>query len=76
MVANKFNNCYINVSQNLLKYLGETNNRFQDYLKNHKLQEPETTLDDEVAEALKSLTPKKLISCMAYNLHFSRYLVI
>ena len=34
LVANKFNNYFVNVSQNLLKGLRETNNQFQDYLKN------------------------------------------
>ena len=33
-VANEFNNYYISVAQNLLKNLGKTNNKFQDYLKN------------------------------------------
>ena len=30
LVADKFNNYFVNVSQNLLKGLGETNNQFQD----------------------------------------------
>ena len=34
LVVNKFNNYFINVAQNLLKELGDTNNQFQDYLKN------------------------------------------
>ena len=33
-VANKFNDYFINVAQNLLKDLGKSNNEFQDYLKN------------------------------------------
>ena len=33
-VANKFNDYFINVAQDLLKDLGESNNEFQDYLKN------------------------------------------
>ena len=33
-VANKFNDYFINVAQSLLKDLGESNNEFQDYLKN------------------------------------------
>ena len=32
--ANKFNKYLINVAQNLLKDIGESNNKFQDYLKN------------------------------------------
>ena len=32
LVTNKFNNYFVNVSQNLLKGLGETNKQFQDYL--------------------------------------------
>ena len=34
IVASKFNKYFINVAQNLLKDLGESNNKFQDYLKN------------------------------------------
>ena len=33
-VANKFNDYFINVAQNVLKDLSESNNEFQDYLKN------------------------------------------
>ena len=33
-VTNKFNDYFINVAQNLLKDLGESNNEFQYYLKN------------------------------------------
>ena len=32
--ANEFTNYFITVAQNLLKDLGDTNNQFQDYLKN------------------------------------------
>ena len=34
VIANKFNKYYINVAQNLIKEMGETDNKFQDYLKN------------------------------------------
>ena len=33
VVSNKFNNYFVNVAQNLLRELGEPNNKFQDYLK-------------------------------------------
>ena len=33
-VANKFNKYFINVAQNLVKDQGESNNKFQGYLKN------------------------------------------
>ena len=33
VVSNKFSNYFVNVSQNLLRELGEPNNKFQDYLK-------------------------------------------
>ena len=33
-VANKFNNHFVNVAKNLLKDIGESNNKFQDFLKN------------------------------------------
>ena len=33
-VVNKFNKYFINAEQNLLKELGESNNKFQDYLAN------------------------------------------
>ena len=61
MVANKFNKYFANVSQNLLKGLGETNNQLQDYLKNpNKLSFllRETTLG-EVAGELKMFDTKK-----------------
>ena len=33
VVSNKFSNYFVSVSQNLLRELGEPNNKFQDYLK-------------------------------------------
>ena len=33
-VANKFSNCFVNIAKNLLKDIGESNNKFKDYLKN------------------------------------------
>ena len=33
-VANKFNNYTVNVAKNLLKYIGKSNNKFPDFLKN------------------------------------------
>ena len=34
IVTNKFNKYFINVAENLLKDLGKTNKKFQNYLKN------------------------------------------
>ena len=39
-VAKRFNNCFVNVSQNLMKDLGEMINQFQDYLKKPKKGKP------------------------------------
>ena len=78
MVANKFNNYFVNVSQNLLKGLGEMNNQFQDYLKNpneHSFFLRETT-PDEVAGLLKIFDTIKLVICIAYHLNLSRYLLM
>ena len=61
-IASKFNDCFINVSQNLPKNLGKTNNQFQNYLKNlseHSLFSKETE-PGEVLQILKSLDIKKL----------------
>ena len=61
LVGNKFTNYFVNVSQNLLKGLGETNNQFQDYLKNpneHSFFLRETT-PNAVAGVLKNLDTKK-----------------
>ena len=61
LVANKFDNYFVNVCQNLLKGLGETNNQFQDYLKNpneHSCFLRETT-PSEVAGILKNFDTKK-----------------
>ena len=60
-VASKFNYYFINVSQNILKNLGKTNNQFQDYLKNpseHSLFLKETQ-PGEVLQILKSLNIRK-----------------
>ena len=73
MVANKFNNYFVNASQNLLKSLGETNNQFKDYLKNpneHSFFLRETTAD-EVAGVLKGV----ILKTVAYHLHLSRFLL-
>ena len=32
-ISSKFNNYFVNVAQNLLRELGEANNKFQDFLK-------------------------------------------
>ena len=61
LVGNKFSGYIVNVSQNLLKGLGETNNQFQDYLKNpneHSFFLRETT-PNAVARVLKNLDTKK-----------------
>ena len=50
-VANMFNDYFINVAQNLLKDLGESNNEFQDYLKIKKH-----------SFLLKEVDPRKYIS--------------
>ena len=57
-VAIDFNNYFINVAQNLLKDLGDTNNQFQDYLKNEHnfLKETEP---QEVFKILRELNAKK-----------------
>ena len=57
-VAIDFNNYFINVAQNLLKDLGDTNNQFQDYLKNEHnfLKETEP---QEVFKILGQLSAKK-----------------
>ena len=54
-ISNKFNKYYINVAQNLIKDMGESNTEFQDYLKNpnvHSFFLTETT-PDEVDSYLK-----------------------
>ena len=61
-IANKFNNYFTNVPQELLKKLGKRNNKFQDYLKNSNehslfLKEGEP---GEVLKILNSLNTKKL----------------
>ena len=61
LAANKFNNYVINVAQNLLNDLGDTNNQFQDYLKNpneHSFFLKETE-PQEVFEILRELNAKK-----------------
>ena len=38
VVSHKFNNYFVNVAHNLLRELGEPNNKFQDYLKDPNTQ--------------------------------------
>ena len=60
-ISNKFNNYYINVAQNLIKEMGESNTEFQDCLKNpneHSFFLNETT-PDEIEKYLKKLDIKK-----------------
>ena len=55
-ISNRFNNYYINVAQNLIKEMGESNTEFQDYLKNpneHSFFLNETT-PDEIDKHLKN----------------------
>ena len=59
-VTNEFKK-FINVAQSLLKDLGDTNNQFQDYLKNlneHSLFLKETE-PEEVFKILRELNAKK-----------------
>ena len=59
-VTNEFKK-FINVAQNLLKDLGDTNNQFQDYLKNlneYSLFLKETE-PEEVFKILRELNAKK-----------------
>ena len=60
VVANKFNNYFVNDAKNLLKDMGESNNQYQDYLKNPSehsffLKEIETI---ETLKLLKNLNQK------------------
>ena len=60
VVAKKFNNYFVNDAKNLLKDMGESNNQYQDYLKNPSehsffLKEIETI---ETLKLLKNLNQK------------------
>ena len=65
-VTNKFNNCFVNVSQNLMKDLEEMINQFQDYLKKTPKKENRTrwdssgtkTFDTKRASHLYGISPK------------------
>ena len=60
-VSNKFNNYFVNVAHNLLRELGEPNNKFQDYLKDpntHSFFLKETT-PAEVQKLLNNLNTRK-----------------
>ena len=60
-VSNKFNNYFVNAAHNLLKELGESNNKFQDYLKDpntHSFFLKETT-PAEVQKLLNNLNTRK-----------------
>ena len=63
VVSNKFNNYFFNVPQNILRELGEPNNKFQDYLKdpdshNFFLKE---TIPAEVQKSLINTSTTKAI---------------
>ena len=61
VVANKFNNYFVNVAHNLLRELGEPNNKFHDYLKDpntHSFFLKETT-PAEVQKLLNNLNTRK-----------------
>ena len=60
-VANKFNKFYTNVANNLLKNLGESPNKFQDYLQNpneHSIYFGETD-PGEIIEIISKLDTSK-----------------
>ena len=82
-IANKFNKFYTNIAENLLKNLGNTPTKYQDYLKNpneHSMYFNETdpgevskiisTLDISKAGDLHGISPKllKYAPSMAFNL--------
>ena len=58
VVSNKFNSYFVNVAHNLLRELGETNNKFQDYLKDPNIFLKETT-PAEVQKLLNNLNTRK-----------------
>ena len=60
VVSNKFNNYFVNVAHNLLRELGEPNNKFQDYLKDPNTYSffKETT-PAEVQQLLNNLNTRK-----------------
>ena len=63
IIAEKFNDCFTNNAKKLLKNMGETNSKIQDYLKNpneHNLLMKETDPEEEeVNKYLNNLDMKK-----------------
>ena len=63
IIAVKFNDCFTNNAKKLLKNMGETNSKIQDYLKNpneHNLLMKETDpQEEEVNKYLNNLDMKK-----------------
>ena len=53
-VASKFNNYFVNIAKNILKDIGESNNKFQDYLKY-----PIETDPMEVSDLLEKINVNK-----------------
>ena len=58
-MANQFNNYFVTVAEKLTEKIGQTNNKYQDYLKNQMNTVCEIE-PDEIRTQIKSLNSKKI----------------
>ena len=70
-MANQFNNYLVTIAEKLTKKTGETNNKYQDYLKNPNEQSMYLTViqPDEIKTQLKKSKQQK---CKQYLLYISK----
>ena len=70
-MANQFNNYLVTVAEKLTKKIGETNNKYQDYLKNPNEHSMYLTViqPDEIKTQLKKSKQQK---CKQYLLYISK----
>ena len=74
-VANQFNNYFVTVTEKLTEKIGQTNNKYQDYLKNpneHSMHRTEIE-SDEIRTQIQNLNSKKISDIFRIAANFLKF---
>ena len=74
-VANQFNNYFVTVAEKLTEKIGQTNNKYQDYLKNpneHSMHRTEIE-SDEIRTQIQNLNSKKISDIFRIAANFLKF---
>ena len=74
-VANQFKNYFVTVAEKLTEKIGQTNNKYQDYLKNtneHSMHRTEIE-SDEIRTQIQNLNSKKISDIFRIAANFPKF---